>query len=445
LVKLLILGERRLSRTEVYAGVSTLLVIVLLMLSFTAEPVSAYSSGSGGTHHFIFEQAKSILQNDGYKSFADFLNSTEPSSGLTYLQIMIKGSDENDGLIAAREHYMDPMDHQGLFLITYQKSAGTLCQERFSEAVTQWKNGNYSQAMYNLGWATHLVQDLCVPHHAWTKVLDWHSYYESWANENKALLAVSSRGIYNFSSFPDLQYYLPAHYSWSNTSAYDWVDYCAHESITQFLLVNSYYGTNVTDSADPYIETIHPLPNDLKTARIITSYGASMMQLHFEKIDTENGSDYICIYDKHDNLLDAYTGKHEDIWTPWYSTADTLKIKVTTNPSNQSWGYKINEVRYHDLGENVTQAANALLTLAQRATAGFIKFFFDKVLNPLTGDLNNDGKVDILDIVLVAQAFGSYPGHPRWNPICDINISGIVDIVDMVMVAKDYGKAASPQ
>jgi hypothetical protein len=68
---------------------------------------------------------------------------------------------------------------------------------------------------------------------------------------------------------------------------------------------------------------------------------------------------------------------------------------------------------------------------------------FDKVANP--ADLNKDGKVNVLDIALVGQAFGSYPGHPRWNPICDIDGNGTVDMIDMAMVAKDYGKAASPQ
>ncbi len=88
----------------------------------------------------------------------------------------------------------------------------------------------------------------------------------------------------------------------------------------------------------------------------------------------------------------------------------------------------------------MTAAAGVLLGLAQRVTAGFIKFFFDKVPSPSATDLNKDGKVNIADIALVAQAFGSYPGHPRWNPICDIKRNSAIDMVDPAMVAKDYGK-----
>jgi hypothetical protein len=58
----------------------------------------------------------------------------------------------------------------------------------------------------------------------------------------------------------------------------------------------------------------------------------------------------------------------------------------------------------------------------------------------LVGDLTYDGKVDIRDLAIAAKAFGSYPGHPRWNPIVDINADGTVDIRDMATIAKNYGK-----
>jgi len=366
----------------------------MLTFSYKINIAKAYKSGTGATHQFIFEQARTILRNDGYVSYAEFLDSIEPSSGLTYLQIMIKGSDDNDGLIAAREHYMDPLDHTGLHFFPWgpEKSAGTLCQERFNEAVSQWQSGNFYNAFYNLGWAAHLVQDVCVPHHAWTTYLDWHSEYEDWVNNNKDLYAVNSGGIYSFQSFTDLQYYTPRHYSWTNVSAYDWVDYNAHESIKHFLLVDSYTGTYVHDAANPYIETVHSLPNNLETTWLITTYGTTGMQLHFEKIDVETGFDYIWIYDKYGNLLDVYTGQHGNFWTSWYPVGDTVKIKVTTDYSVQSWGYKIKEVKYYDFSEDLYGATSVLLPRAQRTTAGFVKFFFDKVLTPIY--IRSDGSVD---------------------------------------------------
>jgi len=58
----------------------------------------------------------------------------------------------------------------------------------------------------------------------------------------------------------------------------------------------------------------------------------------------------------------------------------------------------------------------------------------------LETDLNNDGKVDMKDVALVAYAFGSNPDHPRWNPVADINGDNKVDMKDIGTVAKDFGK-----
>jgi hypothetical protein len=55
-------------------------------------------------------------------------------------------------------------------------------------------------------------------------------------------------------------------------------------------------------------------------------------------------------------------------------------------------------------------------------------------------DINFDGKIEIKDLVLVIKAYGSYPGHPLWNPNADINFDNKVDIKDLVLVIKYYGK-----
>jgi hypothetical protein len=58
----------------------------------------------------------------------------------------------------------------------------------------------------------------------------------------------------------------------------------------------------------------------------------------------------------------------------------------------------------------------------------------------IEGDLNCDSKVDIFDLVLVAQNFGKSEGDPNWNPKADPNKSGKVDIFDLVLVAQNFGK-----
>ncbi len=59
---------------------------------------------------------------------------------------------------------------------------------------------------------------------------------------------------------------------------------------------------------------------------------------------------------------------------------------------------------------------------------------------PLKYDLNGDGTVNILDISIVAEAFGSRVGDSNWNIIADLDKNQVINILDISMVAKDYGK-----
>jgi len=83
--------------------------------------------------------------------------------------------------------------------------------------------------------------------------------------------------------------------------------------------------------------------------------------------------------------------------------------------------------------------------LAENSTHSFISFTYNhsthriKILPSGPGDINGDRKVDIRDIAIVAAAFGSYLGHPRWNPIADINYDNKIDIRDIAFVAANYG------
>jgi parallel beta-helix repeat protein len=62
------------------------------------------------------------------------------------------------------------------------------------------------------------------------------------------------------------------------------------------------------------------------------------------------------------------------------------------------------------------------------------------VIVTIPGDVNGDHKVNVKDIFAVAKAFGSYPGHPRWDPNMDINQDLIINVKDLFAVAKNFGK-----
>jgi hypothetical protein len=57
------------------------------------------------------------------------------------------------------------------------------------------------------------------------------------------------------------------------------------------------------------------------------------------------------------------------------------------------------------------------------------------------GDVDGDRDVDIFDIVLIAGAYGSEEGEPRYNPNYDIDGDGDIDIFDIVIAASHYGES----
>jgi endoglucanase len=55
-------------------------------------------------------------------------------------------------------------------------------------------------------------------------------------------------------------------------------------------------------------------------------------------------------------------------------------------------------------------------------------------------DLDANGEINIIDISIVARAYGSTPQEPNWNQSADINKDGIINIMDIALVAHDFGK-----
>ncbi|MFQ5999551.1 MAG: dockerin type I domain-containing protein [Candidatus Bathyarchaeia archaeon] len=54
-------------------------------------------------------------------------------------------------------------------------------------------------------------------------------------------------------------------------------------------------------------------------------------------------------------------------------------------------------------------------------------------------DVNGDGSVNLQDIIIAIQAFGSTPASANWDQRADINGDNLVDIFDLVRIAIKYG------
>jgi hypothetical protein len=60
----------------------------------------------------------------------------------------------------------------------------------------------------------------------------------------------------------------------------------------------------------------------------------------------------------------------------------------------------------------------------------------------LIGDTDGNGVVDIYDAIVLASAYNSVPGGPRWNSKADLNQDDIVDIYDAILLASHFGESA---
>jgi hypothetical protein len=61
----------------------------------------------------------------------------------------------------------------------------------------------------------------------------------------------------------------------------------------------------------------------------------------------------------------------------------------------------------------------------------------------IPGDINGDGTVNILDAILLSNAFLSTPKSANWNPNADINGDGVINILDAIIMSNNFGAKVS--
>jgi parallel beta-helix repeat protein len=61
------------------------------------------------------------------------------------------------------------------------------------------------------------------------------------------------------------------------------------------------------------------------------------------------------------------------------------------------------------------------------------------VVNPVPGDANGDGHVDVADLLMLVDAFGKSVGMVGYDPACDFDASGDVDVVDLLTLVDNFG------
>lgn len=155
------------------------------------SPIQKLVAGKGDTHLFCINQALVILKNDGAIAYARNISN--------YMEFLNKGALWADKGWKNFSHYLDPVFSQGL---GPWPDARLEFNNFFNKAVAYWKCGNKGKYYFYLGAALHLIQDVCVPHHAKRAVFSGHKEYENWVLNHYNKFGVDSGGIYNRFSNP---------------------------------------------------------------------------------------------------------------------------------------------------------------------------------------------------------------------------------------------------
>lgn len=166
--------------------------------------------GFCSTHVLCNRQARLILEADGHVSAAGVLEAFSRE-----LDLGVCWADSGWGCL---HHFYHAKTGNG---VLGRAPADIFCERYFMRALNLWKRRRYAKAMFFLGVATHLLQDVCEPHHTACYLKMGHSNYERWVQKHKEDYLVYNGGIYKKYRRPE-----------------KWLKACAHKSYELFDLVS---------------------------------------------------------------------------------------------------------------------------------------------------------------------------------------------------------------
>ena len=120
-------------------------------------------------HQAINNHALQILRNDGYFDVYNFMSIhiDDINAGVVWADQDLKSSN----------HFYSPKTKRGLYGSSNAKNE---CESYYNRALNEFILGDIKEAMFYLGAACHLVQDVTIPQHANVKLLNNHRSFETW-------------------------------------------------------------------------------------------------------------------------------------------------------------------------------------------------------------------------------------------------------------------------
>jgi hypothetical protein len=107
-------------------------------------------------------------------------------------------------------------------------------------------------------------------------------------------------------------------------------------------------------------------------------------------------------------------------------SGNSTNLTFTWNTTGVAYGdYDINAYAWPVAGESNTTNNNG--------TGGLVTV-------SIVGDINGDFKVNLQDLILLAQGYDSKPDSANWNPNADIDGNGMVSASDLAIITLHYGQ-----
>lgn len=166
-------------------------VMAAKIILAAAGPAQRLVHGPALTHLMCNRQALKILRSDRHLKQSEIAR--EFSSALD------RGVSWADRGFKNMSHFLNPRTNKGIYGWT---NAVRECGLFWNHALHHWQGQNYEKAFFYLGAAVHLIQDMCVPHHALGILFDGHQEYEAWVVENRHNYRVEEQGIYDLGKSP---------------------------------------------------------------------------------------------------------------------------------------------------------------------------------------------------------------------------------------------------
>jgi phospholipase C len=140
-------------------------------------------------HRQMNKQALRILRNEGYQEAYIFYGK--------HGETLDKGVVWADQDFKSLQHFYHPYRRKGIY---GQKNARQLAEEYYRKAIRSYYLGRVERAVFFLGAAAHLIQDLTIPQHANIRLLSSHKSYETFVKHfyNSTRYVKPDRGIIEF-------------------------------------------------------------------------------------------------------------------------------------------------------------------------------------------------------------------------------------------------------